>query len=126
MRFFDEMQFGNHLQITQTGIAKSLDIDKSAVNRSYKKLEKIGIFHRNNGHLSVNQNLFLKGRSRNFHDAYASDAAAGMRKLESLGIVGARDPFIKINGVMDRAQVKEASREMSKKHQPFHFSSADN
>lgn len=123
---FDEMRFGNHLQITQIGIAKSLNIDKSAVNRSYKKLEKIGIFHCNNGHLSVNQNLFLKGRSRDFHEAFSSDAAAGMRKLESLGIVGVRDPFIKIRGAIDRSRVKDASRLMSKKHQPFYFPEVKN
>jgi hypothetical protein len=71
-----KMAFGNQLSIKQSGIAKELDVHKSNVSKSWKKLSDSGIFMCDaHGNEFMNFDLFLKGKPDNATETFAEQAA---------------------------------------------------
>lgn len=57
------MEFGNLICINQSTIAKELNLAKSNVSYTFKKLRNKNILIEKNGHLFMNSSLFQKGLS---------------------------------------------------------------
>lgn len=71
-----KMAYGNQLSIKQSGIAKELDVHKSNVSKSWKKLSDSGIFMCDaHGNEFMNFDLFLKGKPDNATETFAEQAA---------------------------------------------------
>lgn len=57
------MEYGNLISISQSSIAKALEMQKSNVSYNFKKLKEKGILVDIDGHVFMNSNLFSKGLS---------------------------------------------------------------
>lgn len=61
-----KMQYGNQINISQQDIADALEIDKSKVSKSVKKLVERGIFYKDKRSLYMNWKYLAKGNLSDF------------------------------------------------------------
>ena len=66
MQYAARMQYGNQLNISQIDIAEDLNIDKSKVSKSVKKLIERGVFYKEGRSLFMNWKFLAKGNLTEF------------------------------------------------------------
>ena len=70
-KYADRMKYGNQLSISQIDIAEELQIDKSKVSKSVKKLIERGVFYKQDRSLYMNWQYLAKGNLTDFIQAEA-------------------------------------------------------
>ena len=83
------MEYGNLISISQSSIARALEMQKSNVSYNFKKLKEKGILVDIDGHVFMNSNLFSKGLSHHLSTEKreelknsASDLHDGSKKIK--------------------------------------------
>lgn len=66
MKYAEKMQYGNQLSISQQDIADELEIDKSKVSKSVKKLIERGVFYKEKRSMYLNWKYLAKGNLTEF------------------------------------------------------------
>jgi len=86
LKILEIAKFGNLISFSLAGVARELEIDRSTVSKSVKKLKEVGIFFEDdNKNMFLNPQVIAKGSLHECHETAMVEKGAEILK-EKLGV----------------------------------------